>query len=69
MPGEFKTVIPYLIDNPLLGLTWASCPSGIEIDNPVGINFLSKGDNIIFSIIFALRSNPEDCVVEYDGKS
>ena len=42
--------------------------SGMAIDNPVGINFLSPGFNIISSDIYACKSMPEDPDVSYAGK-
>ena len=46
----FKTVKPWLIANPLLGLTWISNSSGIDNLIPVGTNALPNGCSIISTV-------------------
>ena len=69
MPGEFKTVMPFLNAKPLRGRICASYPLCNSINNPVGTNVLSKGFSSIGESIFALKSNPADNSVAYCGNS
>ena len=67
VPGEFTTVIPFLLAVPLCGLIWASYPSGIAIDIPVGILTDSLGCRWIGFSILAEISTPLDPTVAYSG--
>ena len=69
MPGELRTVIPFLYDNPLLGLTCPSYPSGNSTYNPVLINILSNGFNKTGADKLALKSTPAENLVAYSGVS
>ena len=57
VPGVLRTVKPFLMAKPLLGLTCTSLLCGISMYKPVGIRALPNGSNVTFSL--ARKSNPE----------
>ena len=72
VPGLLRTVTPFLIARPDLGLICTSCPSGISIIKPVGIKDLHPGINILPKFLMlsgklARRSAPDEPVVAYFG--
>ncbi len=67
VPGEFKTVNPFLKANPERGRICASYPTGSSRNKLVGTKVLSNDFKTIGESRFARKSIPADAFVAYDG--